>query len=123
MPFNEKISLEFRKRNEFEMPNGIDKNAVNGTLVLAGMLKIGLSIQSVSEIKKTEASDNHFPKPALVHKAKNKDEIRKSYVNTDLSVEILEEDFERAPKPRKKVKKHQKRKIETPKTYLVLPRS
>jgi hypothetical protein len=59
-----------------------------------------------------------------VNISKDEEEIRKSYVKTDdLLVEILEEDFERAIKPAKKAKKHHKRKIETPKTYLVLPRS
>ena len=106
------------------MPLGLDKKAVVGTLALAGMLKIGLSFHSVSKIDKIETSNNHFPKPVFVHEAEKEEEIIKNYVKTeDLSVEILEKDFERAAKPTKKVKKHQKRKIETPKVYLVLPRS
>ena len=106
------------------MPLGIDKKAVLGTLALAGMLKIGLTIQNVSKIEKTETSKNHFPKPSFVHESQDEEEVAKINVETDhLSVEILEEDFERAAKPAKKLKKHQKRKIETSKIYLVLPRS
>jgi len=109
------------------MPLGLDKKAVISTLALAGMLKIGMSIKSVSEIDTTNTDNNHFPKPSFVHKAKTEEEIVKRIVQADPSpVEILEEDFERTAdlrKPTKKVKKHQKRKIETPKIYLVLPRS
>jgi hypothetical protein len=43
------VPLHEKKRNGFPMPLGIDKKAVVGTLALAGMLKIGLSIQSLSE--------------------------------------------------------------------------
>merc|ERR1712037_328791 len=113
-------------KEKLAMPLGIDKKAVVGTLALAGVLKIGLSMSSVSEIDKARRGNSHFPKP-FVQEAKSDEEIAENFVEPAvLPVEILEKDFEIATnlkKPAKKFKKHQKRKIETPKTYLVLPRS